>query len=68
MQYQPLLSSDPGPRFDRCREDALNILRKASDEWALGHPEQPPTEEILEKIIRIFEKEKFLRRGFYKNG
>jgi len=54
-----LLTSDPGPRFERCIEEAQAVLRKAADEWALGHPEQPPTKEILEQIIRIFEREKF---------
>jgi hypothetical protein len=47
-------------------DEAHAILRKAADEWALGHPEQPPTKEVLEQIIRVFEHERFLRRGFYK--
>jgi hypothetical protein len=41
-----------------------HVLRKAADEWALGNPEQPPSPEVLEKILRIFEKERFLRRPF----
>jgi len=60
------LSTDPGARFEQCVEEANAILRKAADEWALGHPEQPPSREILEKIIRIFEHEHFLRRGLWK--
>ena len=67
-QVTPLLVSDPGPRFERCVEEANAVLRKAGDQWALGHPEQPPTEEVLEQIIRIFEHERFLRRGIGKLG
>lgn len=65
-QAQPNLVSDPGPRFERCVEEARALLRKAADEWALGHPEQPPTKDVLEQIIRVFEHERFLHRGFYK--
>ena len=61
-QAKPTLSSDPGPRFQACRDAALELLRKAADEWAEGHPEEPPTERVLTNILRIFEKEKFLRR------
>lgn len=60
------MGSDPGPRFQSCVEASLAILRKAADEWALGNPEQPPTKEVLEQIIRIFEHEHFLKRGFGK--
>ena len=66
-QAQSILTSDPGPRFERCVDEAHEILRKAADEWALGHPEQPPTKEVLERIIRVFEHERFLRRGFNKS-
>jgi hypothetical protein len=65
-QARPILVSHPGPRFEKCMDEAHAILRKAADEWALGHPEQPPTKEVLEQIIRVFEHERFLRRGFYK--
>ena len=60
--------NDPGPRFERCCAEALGILQKAADEWALGHPEQPPSKAILERIIRVFEREKFLKRGIGKVG
>ena len=63
-QYRAILSTDPGPRYERCVDEALIILRKAADEWALGSPEQPPTSEILAQILNVFEKEKFLRRPF----
>jgi hypothetical protein len=58
--------NDPGARFERCVDESLAILRKAADEWALGHPEQPPSSEVLEQIIRVFEREHFLRRGLGK--
>lgn len=60
------MPSDPGPRFERCVDESMAVLRKAADEWALGNPEQPPTKEVLEKIICIFEHEHFLRRGLGK--
>jgi hypothetical protein len=60
------MDSDPGPRFERCMDKSLAALRKAADEWALGNPEQPPTKEVLEEIIRTFEHEHFLRRGLGK--
>lgn len=66
-QFSPLYDGDPGPRFQRCCDDAREILQRAADQWALGHPEQPPTDEVLEEILRVFEREHFLRRGFNKS-
>jgi hypothetical protein len=63
-QCRSTLSSDPGPRYERCKDEALIILRKAADDWALGDPEQPPTSEVLKQILLIFEKQKFLHRPF----
>ena len=63
-QARPTLSSDPGPRYKRCVDEALVVLRKAADEWALGNPEEPPTADVLKQILRIFEEQKFLRRPF----
>jgi hypothetical protein len=65
-QVRALYSSDPGPRFQLCCDQAHELLRNAADQWALGHPEQPPTREVLEQILRIFEHQHFLRRGFRK--
>lgn len=56
------LSSDPSYRFVDCFERTLKALRAAADEWAIGDPEKPPTEEVLSKLLDIFEREKFLRR------
>jgi len=63
-QVRPILTTDPGPRYECCVDEALIVLRKAADEWAFGNPEQPLTPEVLNQILRIFEKEKFLRRPF----
>lgn len=56
------LTTDSGPRFEQCLVDAGAVLRSASKEWAKGDPEDPPTEEVLKRILRPFEKAKFLRR------
>ena len=67
-QARGLYETDPGPRFGRCQDDALVVLQEAADDWAKGDPENPPTKLILEKILRIFEKEKFLKRGLGHSG
>ena len=51
-------------RFEECFRNAHRLLIKAADEWAEGHPEQPPTIEILNSILNVFECEKFLRRPY----
>jgi hypothetical protein len=61
-QVRPNLSSDPGPRFESCRESATHLLRKASDEWAKGNPEDPAPETVLTSILKIFADERFLRQ------
>jgi len=55
------LTTDAGPRFEQCVKDAGDLLRKASNEWGKGDPEEPATEAILKRLLKIFEKEKFLR-------
>jgi len=40
-QAKPRLTIDPGPRYERCVDEALAALRKAADQWVLGHPERP---------------------------
>jgi hypothetical protein len=61
-QVRPTLTTDPGPRFEECRRSAARLLRKATDEWVKGDPENPAPERILEDILKIFEHEKFLHR------
>ena len=61
-QFRSILSSDPGPRFEECKRLAIQLLRKATDEWVKGDPEDPSPEKILEEILNIFEDQKFLRR------
>jgi hypothetical protein len=65
-QVRALYSSDPGPRFQQCVDEAQAVLRAAADRWALGQPEDPPTTEVLEAILFIFEHQHFLGRGFAK--
>ncbi len=55
-------TSEPSYRFVECSEHALKLLRAAADQWAIGNPEKPPTEEVLSKLLDIFERERFLRR------
>jgi hypothetical protein len=61
-QVRPNLSSDPGPRFENCKESAARLLRKAADEWAKGNPQDPAPEKILTSILKIFADERFLRQ------
>ena len=58
------LSSDPGPRYDRTVAKALAVLQKAADQWALGQPEEPPTETVLLEILDLFREERFLHRPY----
>jgi hypothetical protein len=61
-QVRPILTTDPGPRFNHCQDAAIRLLRKAADQWAQGSPEEPVPEEVLKAILKVFEEEKFLRR------
>jgi hypothetical protein len=63
-QYRPVFSTDPGPRYERALEAAHGILKKAADDWSEGNPEDPPTEEVLRKLLDVFIKAKFLRLPF----
>jgi hypothetical protein len=57
---------DPVWLFQQCLDQAQGVLQKAADEWALGNPEQPPTKEVLDRILKIFEEQHFLRRTYVK--
>jgi hypothetical protein len=61
-QIKPRLTTDAGPRYEQCQEDALRLLRKSADEWSKGDPESPSPEDILRSILKLFEEQKFLRR------
>jgi len=63
-QCRPTYTNDPGPRFEQCIQDATALVRTAADEWAKGDPEEPPVSDVLEAVLRVFEKQKFLRRPF----
>jgi hypothetical protein len=68
ISRQPGSIDPPAIRFDRTYRSALDLLRQASEEWAKGNSEEPPTELILEETLRMFEKERFLKRGGYARG
>jgi hypothetical protein len=61
-QFRPLLTSDPGPRFEQCKEAALRLLDRAAVGWGEGDPSDPDPKVVLEQIIDIFVQEHFLRR------
>ena len=65
-QYRPVLTTDPGPRFDACMDEANKLLRSAADDWAKGNPEDPPTDSVLARVLDVFAKEKFLKRPYGK--
>ena len=49
-------------KFHDCFQLAQALLRRSADLWAHGDPEDPPTEEVLKKILKIFEDQRFVRR------
>jgi hypothetical protein len=63
-QTRPRLTSDPGPRFDQCKDAALRLLGRAAVSWSQGDPSDPDPKAVLEKIIDIFAQEQFLRRPY----
>jgi hypothetical protein len=56
--------SDPGPRFDEAKEQAVKSLVRAANEWAEGNPLMPDPAVVLEEIIDVFAKAKFIRRPY----
>jgi hypothetical protein len=63
-QFRGRLVSDPGPRFDTAKVEALKALVRAADEWSKGDPTLPDPSEVLEAIIDAFAKAKFIRRPY----
>jgi hypothetical protein len=57
-------TSDPGPRFDRCKDDALRLLTRAADLWAEGDPSDPEPSTVLGQLLDLFAREHFLRRPY----
>jgi hypothetical protein len=49
-------------RYHLCFDLALEYLKKCSDSWAHGDPEEPPTDLVLKEILKIFERERLLRK------
>ena len=60
-QVKPTLTSDPGPRYQQCKDDALRLLDRAAVAWSHGDPSDPAPEEVLGGILAPFMKERFLR-------
>ena len=63
-QVRSRLATDPAPQFDEAMREAIAALRVAADEWALGNPEQPSTDVVLEKVLDPFFERRFLRRPY----
>jgi hypothetical protein len=53
-----------GHRYESAVEGAHRILSEAAEEWAEGHPEEPPTERVLQRVLALFVEEQLLRRPF----
>jgi hypothetical protein len=66
-QARPILTTDPGPRFTQCKEDAVKLLDKAANEWSKGDPSNPKTEDVLKTVLEVFVNQHFLRppKGAY---
>lgn len=60
-QARPTLTTDPGPRYTQCKEEAIKLLDKAAIDWSKGDPSDPRVELILKEVLAIFIKERFLR-------
>lgn len=60
-QARPVLTTDPGPRYTQCKEDAVGLLKKAANDWSKGDPSDPTAEEVLKNVLGLFIKERFLR-------
>ncbi len=56
--------SDPGPRFDDAKAEALKSLMRAAKDWGEGNPSVPDPETVLEEIIDAFAKARFIRRPY----
>jgi hypothetical protein len=51
----------PGLRYEQCCLDAEESLRRAVAGWSEGDPEDPPTDIVVQQILRPFVVAKFLR-------
>ena len=58
---KPTLTTDPGPRYTQCKEDAVKLLDRATIEWSRGDPSNPSVEEVLKSVLELFIKERFLK-------
>ena len=46
-----------GPAFEDCFVRAEQVLKKASQAWSQGNPEDPNAAEVLKEILLIFEND-----------
>ena len=60
-QARPRLTSDPGQRFQQCKEDAAKLLDRAAIEWSKGDPSKPAVEDVLKGVLAVFINEHFLK-------
>jgi hypothetical protein len=60
-QAKPTLTTDPGPQYSQCKDEAVKLLDKAAIEWSKGDPTDPSAEEVLKSVLAVFIKERFLR-------
>lgn len=51
-------------RFDDSFYEAHCLLMKAADKWAQGHPEEPPTFDVLDAILDVFANQRLLTRPY----
>ncbi|HKS06486.1 MAG TPA: hypothetical protein VJR92_09260 [Gemmatimonadaceae bacterium] len=63
-QAKSQMATDAAPQFNEATREALAALRHAADEWARGNPEEPSTEETLERVLQPFFNRRFLRRPY----
>lgn len=63
-QSKSRLATEAGPQFEEAQREALVALRRAADAWAKGDPEDPPSVDVLDRILEPFFDRQFLRRPF----
>ena len=60
-QSRPVLTTDPGPQFTQCMDEARKLLDRAAIEWSKGDPSDPGADDVLRSLLAPFIRERFLR-------